>query len=142
MKYYVYLLQNIKRIKKRVYKSNFVLKKKAMQTHNCYSGVKNFSTMDQMLQLLAYKYADDMLKSLYEATVSCLKLLDKDAVLLLSWYKYDADRKQIALQYGYSMRTMYRKVNTAMQRFVNKMQSLGYDEQWFEQQKSKLGLCA
>ena len=142
MKYYVYLVKNIKRIKKRVCKSNHVLKRKAMVTHNCYSGAKNVSTMEQMLKLLAYKYTDDMLKSLYGATIDCLKQFGKDAVLLLKWYEYDADRKQIALDCGYSMRTMYRKTKALMEKFAYKMTQLGYDVEWFEQQKIKLGFCS
>ena len=98
--------------------------------------------MEQMLQILAYKYADDMLKSLYQATLDCLKQLGNDANMLVRWYAFDADRKQIALSCGYSMRTMYRKVNLAMQRFSNKMIQLGYDQDWFEQQKSRLALSA
>ena len=142
MKYYVYLLRNIKRIKKRVCKSDNLLMRKALQTHNCYASSKNMSTMDQMLAILTYKYADDMLKSLYQATLSSLKQLGDDAKVLIKWYAFDANRKQIALDCGYSMRTMYRKVNVAMQRFSNKMSQLGFDQQWFEQQKGKLGLSA
>ena len=140
MKYYVYLLKNIKRIKKRVCKSNHVLKKRAMLTHNYYRGAKNLTTMEQMLKILAYKYTDDLLKSLYIATVQSLKVLGKDALLLFKWYAYDADRKQIAVEYGYSMRTMYRKTKALMERFANKMCRIGYDQQWFEEQKNKLGL--
>lgn len=140
MKYYVYLLKNIKRIKKRVCKSNHVLKRRAMSTHNCYRGARDVSTMEQMLKILAYKYTDDLLKSLYIATIKSLNSLNKDALLLLKWYAYEADRKQIALDCGYSMRTMYRKTKVLLERFASKMSRLGYDQQWFEEQKSKLGL--
>ena len=141
MKYYVYLLKNIKRIKKRVCKSNHVLKRKAVVSHNCYSGARNVSTMDQMIKILALKYADDMLKSLYTAALESLKQLGKDAVLLLKWYSYDADRKQIANDYGCSTRTLYRKTKVLLGKFQRKMINLGYDQSWFEEQKIKLGLC-
>ncbi len=141
MKYYVYLLKNIKRIKKRVTKSNHVLKRKAMSTHNCYQS-SPLNTMDQMLKILAYKYNDDMLSALYDATIASLKYVGKDAILLLKWYAFDANRKQLCQQYGYSMRTMYRRTNALMDKFAYKMARLGYDEAWFGSQKVRLGLCA
>ena len=141
MKYYVYLLKNIKRIKKRVAKSNHVLKRKAMTTHNCYSASAQ-STMEQMLKILAYKNTDDMLSALYQATIKSLKYIGKDAILLLKWHAYDANRKELCQQYGLSMRTMYRRANALMDKFSHSMARLGYDQAWFEQQKVRLGLCA
>jgi len=138
MKYYVYLIKNLKRIKKRVCKSNHVLRKKAMNSHNLYSTSPQ-STMEQMIKILAYKYADDMLQALYQATICSLKALGSDAMMLIKWHAYEANRKQVAQEYGYSMRTMYRKTKALLQRFCNKMSMLGYDEDWFETQKQKLG---
>ena len=141
MKYYVYLLKNIKRIKKRVCKSNHILKRKAMSTHNYYKSSSQ-TTMEQMLKILAYKYTDDMLSALYQGAIESLKGLGKDAIMLLRWHAYDADRKQLCLQYGYSMRTMYRKTKALLDKFAHKMTRLGYSVEWFDQQKARLGLCA
>ena len=141
MKYYVYLLKNLKRLKKRVKKSNNLLRRKAMSTHNCYRQSRDYSTMEQIQQLFQLKYTDDLLKSLYHDTVSVLKGMDKQALLLVNWFDENADKNKIASFFDCSVRTLYRRLNVAMNKFVKGMVSLGYDENWFVAERERLGIA-
>lgn len=109
----------------------------AVSSH-CVYGVER-STIQQAEKLAKLAQRRDKYLMFKEAVRDTLKKLHKEErLLLILTCVRDVDKTEVSKQLGISRRTLYRRLDSALNSFAKFLRQQGYDEQWYEE---NFGCC-
>lgn len=129
-KYAVKLLALIPEIGRLIDHYNTQLRYQACKTHNMTCNNTN-TIYKQIQRLESIAYQRDLLCQLKSAVVDSINSLCNSDKSLLVWvYVKRIDKDVICRKLNFSRRTLYRKCNIAMQRFVRNLSKQGIDYNW------------
>lgn len=104
----------------------------AVSSH-CVYGIER-STIQQAEKIARLAERRDKYLMFRNVTKETLKKLHKDERLLLVLTCIrNADKTAVSNEMGISRRTLYRRLDSAMNSFSKLLKQGGYDEQWFEE---------
>ena len=130
MNYELIMLRNALRMKRCAEKFREELKTIAVTSYNTFNWREG--TMGQIEAISRSQERIDECLRFYESVKSALLLLPKSyRALLVTVYLKRADKKALAERYRVSLSTVYRKLCRARISFLNALQSIGCDEEWF-----------
>ncbi len=131
MYYYTFLLRIFDSINTKKDMLDRIIMHRAVVTHNCYRDSLVRTTSEQITDIAHLIAVKSSLEYLRQSIVQAVNSLSKsDRLLLILLYVRNVDKQKICKYFGYSLRTMYRRANSAGNSFMLAMQHLGIDKQW------------
>ena len=125
---------SLQKIEKSLDFSFFRLVKSGFQSVHLKNGVSTERLIGEMIKINDEKIKISNLRFIVSTTLEQMSLMGKSLILDKIFRKKTF--AEIADEYHLSLRTTYRRFESALEEYAHKLKAAGYTESWFEQEYS------